>query len=105
MRRMIHSRRQPATSKVEFDQLSQAEQVAYRQAQQQRRARRVTPRGLKILELVKEGFHVQQVTPTHFLVNGRLDLYTTHNTWRDRVTLQLGHAKSLAVLAREWRKQ
>lgn len=77
----------------------------YREEQQARRARRLTPRSKKILELANEGFVVEQKTLYCFRINGRLDLYPVHNRWHDLTTNTRGGARDLAVFAREWRKQ
>lgn len=100
-----HPVREPRPNKAAFDAMTEAQKRDYLAQQKARRARRITPRGRKILEIVKDGFHVEQISESHFLVNGRLDLYPIHNRWRDRKRNLTGSAKNLAVFAKEWRKQ
>lgn len=97
--------RKPKLEKGDFDGMTGPQKATYRRAQQARRQRRLPARTRRILALREDGFHVEEVSATHFLVNGRLDLFPTHNTYRDRLTQAQGGHRNLAVFAREWMKQ
>lgn len=74
----------------------------YKKQQQMRRAKRVPERGSEILLLRRRGFNVQQMSASHFVVNGCLDLYPVHNQWYDRATDRRGVAKNLADFVKGW---
>ena len=54
-----------------------------REAQQERRAKRLPLRTTEILSLKDDGFDVEEKTPYQFRINGRLDLFPTHNRYHD----------------------
>jgi len=56
---------------------------AMREAQKERRAERLPKRAAEILALADQGFSVECVTEYQYRINGRLDLYPTHNRYHD----------------------
>jgi hypothetical protein len=68
----------------------------HREAQQERRAKRVPIRTAEILAIKDKGFKIEQKTDYHFRVNDRLDLYPTHNCWHDTKTNRRGGTRNLA---------
>ena len=75
-----------------------------RKAQQKRRDKRVPIRRQALLDLVKDGFVVEELSPYAIRVNKRLDCYMTHNRWHDIQANERGGTKDLAVFAREFFK-
>ncbi len=55
----------------------------YRGEQRDRRTERVIDRTSQILSLKEEGFDIEQKSAFHVRVNGRLDLWPTHNRFHD----------------------
>lgn len=53
----------------------------YRRAQQQRRSDRLGPRTDEILALKGKGFDVRELTPYHFRIDGKLDLFPIHRRY------------------------
>lgn len=73
-----------------------------KEEQWERRVARLPIRTERILELRKEGFHVEQKTPYHFRVNRRLDVWPIHNRWHDTKRNKRGGAKDLAEFIRRF---
>ena len=72
----------------------------HREAQQERRAKRLPVRTDQILALRREGYSVEAKTPYQFRVDGAFDLYPIHNRWHDLRTNKRGGAKDLADFIR-----
>lgn len=62
----------------------------YKTAQQKRREVRLPIRTSILMSLQGEGFKIEQKTPYHFRVNGRLDLWPIHNRFHDIKTGRRG---------------
>jgi hypothetical protein len=54
-----------------------------KEEQKERRAKRLPGRTAEILSLKNDGFDVEQLTEYQFRINGRLDLFPTHNRYHD----------------------
>jgi hypothetical protein len=55
----------------------------YREEQRKRRAARLPKRTEALLALRAEGYEIEKKTEYHFRVNGRLDVWPTHNRYHD----------------------
>lgn len=53
----------------------------HKEAQRERRAKRLPIRTNEILGLREKGFKVEQKSEYHFRINGVLDIWPTHNRW------------------------
>lgn len=62
----------------------------YRKQQQNRRSERLKIMTEELLELRDHGFDIRRLTPFHYRVNGRLDIWPIHNRWHDIKTFERG---------------
>ncbi len=79
---------------IEFDE--------YKEAQRERRLKRLPIRTAEILALRSEGYRVVQKTEYHFRINGTIDLWPIHNRFHILKTNQRGGAKNLAEFVRAY---
>lgn len=70
---------------------------SYRGQQQVRRRDRLGKRAEKILALRVQGYSVEELSPTHFRINNRLDVWPIHNNWHDLKTNERGGTVDLAT--------
>lgn len=56
---------------------------ANREAQQERRAKRLPGRVEQLLDMKKEGFKIVELSPYQFRVNDVLDIYPIHHRYHD----------------------
>lgn len=74
---------------------------SYRGQQKLRRKDRLGHRTDKILALRKQGYIVEELSPTHFRINSRLDVWPIHNNWHDLKTRERGGTLDLATWVKE----
>lgn len=65
----------------------------YREAQQERRAKRLPVRQQEIENLAPD-YDVKQLTPYQYRINGTLDLFPIHQRWHNIKTNKRGHYHS-----------
>lgn len=70
---------------------------SYRGQQQVRRRDRLGKRSEKILALRVQGYTVEELSPTHFRINNRLDVWPIHNLWHDLKTRERGGTTDVAT--------
>jgi hypothetical protein len=70
-----------------------------REAQKERRSKRLPMRSAEIMGLVEQGFKVEKKSDYHFRINDLLDLHPIHNRWHDLRKNRWGGAKNLADFA------
>lgn len=68
---------------------------AMRDAQQQRRAKRLPIRQQQIEALAQYGYTVKKLTEWQYRINDTYDLYPIHNRWHNLKTGKRGGAKDL----------
>ena len=73
-----------------------------REAQQERRAKRLPLRSAEIESLKSDGFEVKQLTPYQFRVNGQLDLFPIHNRYHDIKRNVRGGYKSVVPFVKKF---
>ena len=73
-----------------------------REAQQARRFARLPKRVERLLALRAEGFEIEQKSPYHFRVNGRLDVWPVHNRYHDLKLKKRGGFPDVAVFVRRF---
>ncbi len=76
----------------------------YRGDQRERRTERVIDRTSQIASLKKDGFDIEQKSAFHFRVNGRLDLWPTHNRYHDIRENKRGGYGDVVMFVREFFK-
>ena len=74
----------------------------YKEAQQDRRAKRLPIRTEQILSLRSRGLQVKQLTPYQFRINASVDVWPIHNRYHNLNTNERGGYKDIFQLCQKF---